>query len=84
MLENDAFKSDMTALTNSKELPDIYNTWGGGVLERQVDAGLVEDITDSVEPWVDTLVHASRTAYEFDGKMYADTFGVGAVGFSYD
>jgi raffinose/stachyose/melibiose transport system substrate-binding protein len=84
MLENDAFKAKMTALTSSGKLPDSYNTWGGGVLKQQVDAGLVEDITDSVKPWIDTLVPVSRTAYEFDGKTYAVPFDIGAVGFWYN
>jgi raffinose/stachyose/melibiose transport system substrate-binding protein len=49
-LENDAYKSKMTALTASGKLPDIFHTWGGGVLKQQVDAGLVEDLTDSMVP----------------------------------
>ena len=32
-LENDAYKSKMTALTASGKLPDIFHTWGGGVLQ---------------------------------------------------
>ena len=44
-LENEAFKSKMTALVASGDLPDIYVTWGGGVLKQQIDAGLVKDIT---------------------------------------
>ncbi|GGO53752.1 extracellular solute-binding protein [Streptomyces lasiicapitis] len=80
-LENDAYKAKMTALTSSGKLPDIYHTWGGGVLQQQIDAGLVEDLTASVKPWSGTLVPASRAPYEFDGKTYAVPFDIGAVGF---
>ncbi|MFJ8822819.1 extracellular solute-binding protein [Streptomyces sp. NPDC102467] len=83
-LENDAFKSKLTALTSSGKLPDVYHTWGGGVLKQQVDAGLVEDLTDSVSSWIDTLVPASREAYEFDKKTYAIPNDIGAVGFWYN
>ncbi|MWA15192.1 extracellular solute-binding protein [Streptomyces sp. BA2] len=83
-LENDAYKSKMTALTSSGKLPDIYHTWGGGVLRQQIDAGLVEDLTLSVEPLAATLVPASVKAYQFDSKTYAVPFDIGAVGFWYN
>ncbi|MFC0842523.1 extracellular solute-binding protein [Streptomyces noboritoensis] len=83
-MENDAYKSKMTALTSSGKLPDIYHTWGGGVLKQQIDAGLVEDLTPSVQPWAETLVPASAKAYQFDGKTYAVPFDIGAVGFWYN
>src|SRR5437899_746872 len=47
-LENEAYKSKMTAQTASGKLPDIFHTWGGGVLKQQIDAGLVEDLTDKI------------------------------------
>ncbi|MEU5954706.1 extracellular solute-binding protein [Streptomyces sp. NPDC047525] len=83
-LENDAYKSKMTALTSSGKLPDIYHTWGGGVLEQQIDAGLVEDLTPSIKPWADTLMPASLKPYQIEGKTYAVPFEIGAVGFWYN
>ncbi|CAL9676391.1 hypothetical protein SUDANB105_07915 [Streptomyces sp. enrichment culture] len=83
-MENDAYKSKMTALTSSGKLPDIYHTWGGGVLKQQIDAGLVEDLTPSISSVTDTLVPASVKAYQFDGKTYAMPFDIGAVGFWYN
>ncbi|MFP3986466.1 extracellular solute-binding protein [Streptomyces sp. E11-3] len=83
-LENDAYKAKMTAQTSSGKLPDIFHTWGGGVLKQQIDAGLVEDLTASTKPWSDTLVPASKAPYEFDGKTYAVPFDIGAVGFWYN
>ncbi len=83
-LENDAFKAKMTALVGTGKLPDLYNTWGGGVLKQQIDAGLTEDITDVVKDWIGDLVPASRKPYEFDGRMYAVPMDIGAVGFWYN
>ncbi|MEV3858762.1 extracellular solute-binding protein [Streptomyces sp. NPDC050095] len=83
-LENEAFKSKMTALTSSGKLPDIYHTWGGGVLKQQIDAGLVEDLTDAVKPETDAMVPAALAAYRFDDKMYALPMDIGAVGFWYN
>ncbi|MCQ4207531.1 extracellular solute-binding protein [Streptomyces longispororuber] len=83
-LENDAYKSKMTALTSSGKLPDIYHTWGGGVLKQQIDAGLVEDLSEPVKTTLDTMVPASVKPYQFDGKTYAMPFDIGAVGFWYN
>lgn len=83
-LENEAYKSKMTALTTSGKLPDIYHTWGGGVLKQQVDAGLVEDLTDKVSSWTKDFVPAALAAYEFEGRSYAVPFDIGMVGFWYN
>ncbi|MFM9373164.1 extracellular solute-binding protein [Streptomyces sp. Da 82-17] len=83
-LENDAYKAKLTALTSSGKLPDIYHTWGGGVLKQQIDAGLVEDLTPSLDSWQDTFVPASLEPYQFDGKTYAVPVDIGAVGFWYN
>ncbi|CAM5229046.1 sugar ABC transporter substrate-binding protein [Streptomyces spiroverticillatus] len=83
-LENDAYKAKMTALTSSGKLPDIYHTWGGGVLQQQIDAGLVEDLTDTVKPMASSLVGVAAKPYEFDGKSYAMPIEIGAVGIWYN
>lgn len=83
-LENEAYKSKMTAQTASGKLPDIYHTWGGGVLDQQIDAGLVEDLTDKVSSWTQDYVPAAMSAYRFDGRTYAVPFDIGMVGFWYN
>ncbi|MFE2427255.1 extracellular solute-binding protein [Streptomyces sp. NPDC059373] len=83
-LENEAYKSKMTALTASGKLPDVFHTWGGGVLKQQIDAGLVEDLTSSTASWTKGFVPASLTAYQFDGRTYGIPFDIGAVGFWYN
>ncbi|GLP63927.1 MULTISPECIES: extracellular solute-binding protein [unclassified Streptomyces] len=83
-LENDAYKSKMTALTASGKLPDIFHTWGGGVLKQQVDAGLVEDLTDRTKPWADGLLKVTKEPYILDGKVYGIPFDMGMIGFWYN
>jgi raffinose/stachyose/melibiose transport system substrate-binding protein len=83
-LENEAYKSKMTALTTSGKLPDIYHTWGGGVLKQQIDAGLVEDLTDRISSWTKDFMPASMAAYRFEDRTYAVPFDIGMVGFWYN
>ncbi|MCH5674619.1 extracellular solute-binding protein [Streptomyces gilvus] len=83
-LENDAYKSKMTALTASGKLPDIFHTWGGGVLRQQIDAGLVEDLTDRTKPWADGLLSVAKQPYIFDKKVYGIPFDIGMIGFWYN
>jgi raffinose/stachyose/melibiose transport system substrate-binding protein len=83
-LENEAYKSKMTALTASGKLPDIFHTWGGGVLQQQVDAGLVADLTSGAAPWLGGFVPVSTEAYRFDGRTYGIPFDIGGVGFWYN
>ncbi|MFR0353989.1 extracellular solute-binding protein [Streptomyces sediminimaris] len=83
-LENDAYKSKMTALTASGKLPDIFHTWGGGVLKQQVEAGLVEDLTDRTKPWVDGMLPVAKQPYLIDDKTYGIPFDIGMIGFWYN
>ncbi|WP_336115822.1 extracellular solute-binding protein [Streptomyces sp. PTD9-10] len=83
-LENDAYKSKMTALTASGKLPDIFHTWGGGVLKQQADAGLVEELGDRTEPWADGLLPVARQPYLLDNKLYGIPFDIGMIGFWYN
>ncbi|UXY18034.1 extracellular solute-binding protein [Streptomyces cynarae] len=83
-LENEAYKSKMTALTASGKLPDIFHTWGGGVLKQQVDAGLVEDLTDSTKSWSNSLLSVARQPYLLDDKVYGIPFDMGMIGFWYN
>ncbi|MER7829415.1 extracellular solute-binding protein [Streptomyces sp. NPDC095602] len=82
-LENEAFKSKLTATTSSGKLPDVFQTWGGGVLRQQVEAGLVEDLTD-VFDWSSRLTPVSLQPYQFEGRSYAVPYDIGMVGFWYN
>lgn len=83
-MENDAYKSKMTALTASGKLPDIFHTWGGGVLQQQVDAGLVEDLTDRTKDFADGLLPVAKEPYLLDEKVYGIPFDIGMIGFWYN
>ncbi|OLT10482.1 ABC transporter substrate-binding protein [Actinomadura sp. CNU-125] len=81
-MENDAFKAKMTAVTASGDLPDVFVTWGGGVLKQRIDAGLVKPVEDT--GFLDGFTPVSLQPYQFDGKAYAVPYDMGMVGFWYN
>ncbi|MES9539647.1 MULTISPECIES: extracellular solute-binding protein [unclassified Actinomadura] len=83
-LENEAYKSKMTALVASGKLPDVYVTWGGGVLKQQIDAGLVKSLDKDGASLLGTITPVSQKPYQFDGKTYAVPYDMGMVGFWYN
>jgi raffinose/stachyose/melibiose transport system substrate-binding protein len=82
--ENEAFKTAIAPRLQAGDPPDLFQSWGGGGLMEQVDAGLVQDITDQVEPWIDNLNTAAVTMYQVDGVQYGIPFDLGMVGFWYN
>ncbi|GFJ94537.1 extracellular solute-binding protein [Phytohabitans rumicis] len=54
-LENEAYKARLTTVTQAGTPPDLFHTWGGGVLKQQVDAGLVKDISADIADVKSTL-----------------------------
>ncbi|GIH76535.1 extracellular solute-binding protein [Planobispora longispora] len=81
-MENDAFKSKMATVTTAASAPDIFSTWGGGVLKQQLDAGIVKDLGDAKA--IADFTPAALAAYQVDGKTYGVPIDVGMVGFWYN
>jgi raffinose/stachyose/melibiose transport system substrate-binding protein len=83
-LENEAFKTKLTTVIQAGDPPDIFHTWGGGVLAQQAEAGMVKDLTEGVGAWKDTLIPTALNAYTIDQKIYASAVDTGMVGFWYN
>ena len=84
-LENEAFKAKLTTLLQSDDRPDIFYSWGGGVFEAQVEAGVLRDIDDLMRgEWEETLSPAAVNAFTYDGRVYGTPHLVSQVGFWYN
>jgi len=83
-LENEAFKAKLTTVTQAGNPPDLFQSWGGGVLKQQVDASLVKDITADTSSWVGDLLPAAIQPYTIDNKVYGIPWDIGMVGFWYN
>jgi raffinose/stachyose/melibiose transport system substrate-binding protein len=86
VLENEAFKSRLTTVMQSGEPPDLFQSWGGGVLWAYADAGLLKDISPALEgEWKDSIAAtAALELYGKDGAYYGVPWEWGAVGIYYN
>lgn len=83
-IENDAFKQRLSVAESADEMPDLFQTWGGGVLAEQAEAGLVRDLTDELSDCIDEFNPGYLENYTVDGRLYGVPFDAGAVGFWYN
>jgi len=85
VLENEAFKSRLTTVMQSNDPPDLFQSWGGGIMQAYADAGLLREITSDLEgEWGDSFSQTSLDVYSSDGVYYGAPYDMGAVGFWYN
>jgi raffinose/stachyose/melibiose transport system substrate-binding protein len=88
VLENEAFKTKLTTVMQSGEPPDIFQSWGGGVMNEYADAGLLKDITADLDAnggaWRNTFSPGALGVYSYKGKNYGVPWDMGMVGFWYN
>jgi raffinose/stachyose/melibiose transport system substrate-binding protein len=86
VLENNSFKERLLTVMQSNEPPDLFHSWGGGVLWSFAEAGLLRNIEPQLKgEWKDSF--ATQAALELFGKN-GEYYGVpddwGAVGLFYN
>jgi raffinose/stachyose/melibiose transport system substrate-binding protein len=84
VMENEAYKAAIQTNLQAGDVPDLFQSWGGGGLRDQVDAGLVRDITDEASSFIGDLGPSAVKLYQVDGKQYGVPFNAGMVGFWYN
>ena len=86
ILENEAFKSRLVTVMQAGDPPDLFQSWGGGVLWTFAEAGLVRNIAPELEgEWRDSFAaQAALELYGRDGEYYGVPWSWGAVGMFYN
>lgn len=84
--ENEAFKQKMTTVMQSGEPPDLFQTWGGGVLAVYADAGMVKDLSPALEQdgWADSIAESALNLTVVDGKHYGVPWRINLAGMWYN
>ncbi|MEJ2758463.1 MAG: extracellular solute-binding protein [Anaerolineales bacterium] len=88
VLENEAFKTKLTTVMQSGDPPDIFQSWGGGVMNEYANAGLLKDITADLDAdggaWRDTFAPGALGVYSYKDKNYGVPWDMGMIGFWYN
>lgn len=86
VLENEAFKSKISTAMQSGEPPDVFQTWGGGVMQEYADAGLIQDLTPALQQdgWGDSFQPGPLSLFGYGDKFYGVPWRIGMVGFFYN
>lgn len=84
VIENEAFKTAISTAAQAGDMPDLFQSWGGGVLAQQAAAGLTRDISGDISGWVDELSNAAVAPYTVDDAVYGLAWDMGMVGFWYN
>lgn len=86
IIANDPYKEKLATNMQAGDPPDLFQTWGGGVLWQYADAGLVQDLSDALalDDWGDSFLPGPMAVYQKDGKIYGVPWTFGMVGMWYN
>ncbi len=88
VLENEAFKTKLTTVMQSGEPPDIFQSWGGGVMNEYAKAGLLKDINAQLDAdggaWRNSFGEGALGVYAYKGVNYGVPWDMGMIGWWYN
>jgi raffinose/stachyose/melibiose transport system substrate-binding protein len=86
ILENEAFKAKTSTLMQSGSPPDVFQSWGGGLMSTYAAAGLLRDISKEVlgTAWGNSMAPGVLGVYQYNGKQFGMPYDMGAVAFWYN
>jgi len=88
VLENEAFKTKLTTVMQSGEPPDIFQSWGGGVMNEYANAGLLKDINAELDAnggeWRNSFGEGALGVYAYKGVNYGVPWDMGMIGWWYN
>lgn len=81
LMEPRAFQSRRATMLQSEGRPHLFYSWGGASLDAFRAAGLLDDITDHVDPaHVATLMPQATAAYRREGRLYGLPYLAAEIG----
>jgi raffinose/stachyose/melibiose transport system substrate-binding protein len=84
VLENEALKDKIAADMAADAPPDLFQSWGGGVLAEQVAAGMAQPIDDAFAEVAATLSAGASSLFNVDGVQYGLPYNSSLVGLWYN
>ncbi|MDA3811647.1 MAG: extracellular solute-binding protein [Spirochaetaceae bacterium] len=85
ILENEAFKQKIQVAIQAGNPPDIFHSWGGGVMVEYANQGMLRDITDYVNSTLSKKIGMGPLGvYGYEGTYYGAPYDMGGVVFWYN
>jgi raffinose/stachyose/melibiose transport system substrate-binding protein len=85
VLENENFKAKLTTAIQSGDPPDLFHSWGGGVLAEYAKAGMLRDISPELKgEWQDSYAEGALAIYGDGTHFYGVPNDLGMIGFWYN
>jgi raffinose/stachyose/melibiose transport system substrate-binding protein len=84
VLDNEPFKTKLAANMQSGQVPDLFQSWGGGIMAAQADASMLKDITSDVASYKDTINPGALGIYAYKGVQYGVPWDMGMIGIWYN
>lgn len=82
-VQNEELKTKVAVALQSNNPPDLFQQWGGGQMNAQVEAGKLLDVSAEVTDEL-ALIGGSAAGWQVDGKTYGLPFSMGISGFWYN
>ena len=82
-VQNEELKTKVAVALQSNNPPDLFQQWGGGQMNAQVEAGKLLDVSADVTDEL-ALIGGSAAGWQVDGKTYGLPFSMGISGFWYN
>jgi raffinose/stachyose/melibiose transport system substrate-binding protein len=83
-LPSDAYPALLSSRMNVADPPDLYSSTGGNRLRRQVEAGMVRDLTTDLADVIATIPPGVLAPYTVDGRVYGLPYHTGTLGIWYN
>jgi raffinose/stachyose/melibiose transport system substrate-binding protein len=62
----------------------MFYSWAGGVLRAQIEAGVLEDLTEQTRGYADTLTPSALAAFTANGRIWGLPYALNKVGIFYN
>lgn len=84
-LESQALKAKLPTLLQSSDRPDLFYSWGGGVMQAQIESGTLRDVSAEMKAgWQKDVSVAAVNGFTYKDKIWGAPAQVSMVGFWYN
>jgi raffinose/stachyose/melibiose transport system substrate-binding protein len=88
LMAGDAMMAKLPTMLSSSAAPDIFFTWGGGVMQALSETGSIKDLTDDFDAdggaWRNAYSPAAVSAFSINDRVWAVPYKFTMINFYYN